>query len=59
MTRPKILELYKNYPEYIESSIENSDANAPIKIFEGEIILRHDLKELKIKECRLKQAKTK
>ena len=40
MTKDDILEQYKDYPEIIDSPVEMTEANSPIKIFEGEYIIK-------------------
>ena len=48
MTKEELFEEYKDIPEIIESSIEMTEANASIKIYEGEYILKSDTEEIKV-----------
>jgi len=45
MTKDDILEQYKDYPEIIDSPVEMTEANSPIKIFEGEYIIKDEVNE--------------
>jgi len=48
MTKDEILDQFKDYPEIIDSSIEMTEANSPIKIFEGDYIIKNGVSEIKI-----------
>lgn len=48
MTKNDILEQYKDYPEIIDSPVEMTEANSPIKIFEGEYIIKNKVNEIKV-----------
>lgn len=48
MTNDELLEEFKDIPEIIESSIEMTEANSSIKIYEGEYLLKDDTEEIKV-----------
>lgn len=48
MTKEDLLNESKGIPEIIESSIEMAEANSPIKIYEGEYLLKSDTAEIKV-----------
>lgn len=48
MTKDEILEEYKDIPEIVKSTIDMTEANSPVKIYEGEYLLKSEARELKI-----------
>jgi len=48
MINDEYLEGFKDIPEIIESCIEMTEANSPIKIYEGEYLLKDDTEEIKV-----------
>lgn len=46
MTRDELLELYKDLPETVGPSIIMSEANAPLKIYEGDFLLKNKHEEI-------------
>lgn len=44
--RNRIEEIYKDYPEIIESPVEMKEANLPLDIFEGQFILKSKSQEI-------------
>lgn len=48
MTKDEILEMFKNLPEINSVSVDMTEANSPIKIFEGEYILKNEQNEIKL-----------
>lgn len=48
MTREELLNNSNDIPEIIESSIKMTEANCPIKIYEGEYLLKSDTEEIKV-----------
>lgn len=48
MTREEILDLHKDIPEMIAVSVNMTEANSSIKIYEGEYIIKDDQNEIKV-----------
>ncbi len=48
MKTDKLLDSYKDISEIIESSIKMTEANCPIKIYEGEYLLKSETEEIKV-----------
>lgn len=48
MTTEEVFDDYKDIPEIIESSIEMTEANLSIKIYEGDYLLKNDMEEIKV-----------
>ena len=48
MTKDELLEMYKDLPEINPISVDMTQANAPIKIYDGVFILKNGLNEIKI-----------
>lgn len=51
MTKDELMEIHKEIPHMIDSSIEMTEANSSIKVFEGEFIIRNDKHEIKLNGC--------
>ena len=41
MSKPDLIEIYKDYPKIIESHIKMTEANSQILIYEGDFVLKH------------------
>jgi hypothetical protein len=48
MPKPDLIELYKDYPEIIESHIKMTEANSQIIIYEGNFVLQDEENDLTI-----------
>jgi len=48
MTRDELLEMNKNFPEINHVSVDMTEANSSIKIYEGEYILKNEKNEIKL-----------